>query len=171
MVHGEGNEIVLDEAIAVSRNLLIVAGITPANFGPVNDVKIHIGARCSFEKTRIQTFNSHAKINIGERCMFSYDINVYHTDGHPILSVETGEVLNKVRSLSIGNHVWVGAQATITKNVTIGDDCIVGWGAVVGHSFSEPNCVLAGNPAKIVKRGITWDANGAKHGYISGDKN
>lgn len=169
MVHGNGNEIIIEDGCAVSEELLIVAGISPANFGPVRDVHIRIGQRCSFENVRIQTFNSHASVDIGECCMFSYGINVYQTDGHPVLSVETGEVLNKVRNLDIGNHVWVGANATITKNVTIGHDCIVGWGAVVSRSFPEPFCAVAGNPAQVVKRGITWDTNGAKFGYIDNE--
>ncbi len=169
MVHGSDNEIIIGDGCAVSNELLIVAGITPANFGPVKDVHIHIGQRTSFENTRIQTFNSHARIAVGERCMFSYGINLYQTDGHPVLSVETREVLNRVGNMCIGNHVWVGANATITKNVTIGDESIVGWGAVVSRSFPESHCVLAGNPARIVKQGVTWDANGAKYGYIDNE--
>lgn len=169
LIHGSGNEIIIDEGLSVNSELLIVAGIPPANFGPVTDVHIRIEKNCSFEDTRIQTFNSHAVINIGERCMFSYGINVYHTDGHPVLDATTGKVLNKVKDMRIGNHVWVGAHATITKNVTIGDDCIIGWGAVVGKSFPEPNCAIAGNPATIIKRGCTWDSNGALHGYISNE--
>lgn len=166
LLHGDGNEITIGEGLAIADELLIVAGIEHANFGPVQDVHIHIGKQCGFENVSIQTFNSHAQIYIGENCMFSYGINVYHTDGHPVLSVETGKVLNKVRKLHIGNHVWVGAQVTINKNVTIGDDCILGWGAVVSRSFPEANCAIAGNPAQVVKRGITWDANEARHGYI-----
>lgn len=169
LIHGDENDITIGEGVAVADELLIVAGITPSNFGPVRDVHISIGQGTSFENTRIQTFNSHARIDIGERCMFSYGINVYQTDGHPVLSVETGEVLNKVRDMKIGNHVWVGAQATITKNVSIGDDCIVGWGAVVSRSFPEPNCAIAGNPATVIRRGVTWDANGARHGYIDNE--
>lgn len=169
LIHGSGNEVNIDDGLSVNSELLIVAGIPPANFGPVTGVHIHIGKNCSFEDVRIQTFNSHAGINIGERCMFSYGINVYHTDGHPVLDATTGKVLNKVKDMRIGNHVWVGAHATITKNVTIGDDCIIGWGGVVGKSFPEPNCAIAGNPATIIRRGCTWDSNGALHGYISNE--
>lgn len=45
----------------------------------------------------------------------------------------------------------------IGKNTKIPDDSIVGWGSIVTKVFHEPNIILAGIPAKIVKRGINWD--------------
>ena len=51
----------------------------------------------------------------------------------------------------IGNNVWVGAQAVILKGVTIGDDSVVGTSAVV-TSDVPAGVVVAGNPARIVKR-------------------
>ena len=43
------------------------------------------------------------------------------------------------------------------KNVKIADNSIVGWGSIVTKEFNEPNVIIAGIPAKIVKRGINWD--------------
>ena len=51
----------------------------------------------------------------------------------------------------IGKGVWVGANATITPGVTIGDDAIVAAGAVVTKDV-EAGTVVAGVPAKVVKR-------------------
>lgn len=45
----------------------------------------------------------------------------------------------------------------IGKNTKIPDNSIVGWGSIVTKVFNEPNIILAGIPAKIVKRGINWD--------------
>lgn len=101
--------------------------------------------------------------------MFSFSTTVFNTDAHAILDVETGAVLNRAKKLEIGNHVWVGAHATIMKNVYIADDCIVGWGSVVSGKYNEQHCALAGNPAQIVKHGITWEANGAQCGYIENE--
>ena len=39
----------------------------------------------------------------------------------------------------------------------IADNSIVGWGSIVTKEFNEPNVIIAGIPAKIVKRGINWD--------------
>lgn len=70
--------------------------------------------------------------------------------------------------------MWVGYNATILKNTFIPDDCVVGWGAVVSSQYTPflhhrkknfRGFVIACNPAKIVKNGITWDSNGS-NGYI-----
>ena len=51
----------------------------------------------------------------------------------------------------IGKGVWIGANATITPGVTIGDHAIVAAGAVVTKDV-EAGTVVAGVPAKVVKR-------------------
>lgn len=51
----------------------------------------------------------------------------------------------------IGNNVSLGANVTIIGNVHIGDNVIVGAGAVVVKDVPS-NCVVAGNPAKIIKK-------------------
>ena len=51
---------------------------------------------------------------------------------------------------TIGNNVSLGASVTIIGNVHIGDNVIVGAGSVVVKDVPD-NCVVAGNPAKIIK--------------------
>ena len=52
--------------------------------------------------------------------------------------------------IKIGNHVWVGAGATILKGVTVGDHAIIGGGSIVTKDV-PPYAVVVGNPAKVVK--------------------
>lgn len=54
--------------------------------------------------------------------------------------------------IKIGKHCWIGMGAVILPAVELGDYTIVGANAVVTKSFSEGYCVLAGNPAKIIKQ-------------------
>jgi len=42
----------------------------------------------------------------------------------------------------------------INKNTKISDDSIVGWGSIVTKKFEDKNIIIAGTPAKIVKRNI-----------------
>ncbi|MBK8992745.1 MAG: acyltransferase [Gammaproteobacteria bacterium] len=58
--------------------------------------------------------------------------------------------------IRIGNNVWIGDRATVLKGVTIGDNSIVGAGAVVARDVPA-NVVVAGNPARVVKE---LDPNG-----------
>lgn len=51
----------------------------------------------------------------------------------------------------IGNYVEILPNAVITGDVTIGDHCVIGPGAVVFKSIPD-NCVVVGNPAYILKK-------------------
>ncbi len=53
----------------------------------------------------------------------------------------------------IGRNCFIGGRSLILPGVEIGDGCIVGAGAVVTKSV-PPGCIVAGNPAQILKRDI-----------------
>ena len=58
--------------------------------------------------------------------------------------ITTGQVV-------IGDDVWIGANAVVLPNVSIGRHCVVAAGAVVTKDVPD-GCVVAGVPAKIIKR-------------------
>ena len=58
----------------------------------------------------------------------------------------------KEESIKIGNDCWLGANSVILPSVQLGDHTIVAAGAVVTKSFMDENIILAGIPAKIVKK-------------------
>ena len=51
--------------------------------------------------------------------------------------------------VKIGNNVWFGENVSVCKGVTIGDNCIIGIGAVVTKDIPA-NSVAAGVPAKVI---------------------
>lgn len=51
----------------------------------------------------------------------------------------------------IGKNAWIGAGATILPGVTIGDNAVVGAASVVTRDV-EPDTIVAGNPAKFIRR-------------------
>jgi len=53
--------------------------------------------------------------------------------------------------IRIGAHCWFGMHAVVLPGVQLGDYTIVGAGAVVTKNFPDGYCVLAGNPAKIIR--------------------
>ena len=51
----------------------------------------------------------------------------------------------------IGNNVQIGANAIIIGDISIGDGCQIGAGSVVLKDL-EPNSVVVGNPARVIRR-------------------
>lgn len=156
---GTDCEVTLGEGIAIGDSLDIVVGQDHPNFGEVRACRVSIGADTSFGSASLVSYNSNSSIAIGEKCMVAFAVNIYNTDAHPIVDAATGKILNNPKDLVIGNHVWIGAHATILKNTHIADDSIVGWGSVVAGVFTRPNVAICGNPARIVTRegrAIDW---------------
>lgn len=89
--------------------------------------------------------------------MFSWGIKIFASDTHAIYSSENKKLLNWGKEIIIGNHVWICMDATILKNSRIPPNSIVGASAVVAGNFQEENSILAGNPARVVKRQVHWD--------------
>jgi len=56
------------------------------------------------------------------------------------------------KPIRIGKHCWIGIGAVILPEVELGDFTIVGANAVVTKSFTQGFCIIAGNPAKVIKQ-------------------
>jgi acetyltransferase-like isoleucine patch superfamily enzyme len=54
----------------------------------------------------------------------------------------------------IGDNCFLGMRSIILPGIKIGNEVIVGAGSVVTKDVPS-NCIVAGNPAKIIKEGIT----------------
>lgn len=59
----------------------------------------------------------------------------------------------------IGRNCFVGAHAIVLAGVRIGDECIIGCGAVVTRDVPS-HSIVAGNPAKVIRSGIRTRAWG-----------
>ena len=97
------------------------------------------------------------ELHIGKDCMISAGVIIFG-DGHSVLDYATKKVINLPKApILIGDHCWLGMQTTFLKGAQIPNDCIVGFKSLVTKPFTTEHCVIAGNPAKIVKEGISWD--------------
>lgn len=89
------------------------------------------------------------KVKIGDNCLIAPQVGIY-TAMHPMEREVRVSGLELGKPITIGNDCWIGGHAVINPGVTLGDNVIVGSGAVVTKSFPS-NVVIAGNPAKIIK--------------------
>lgn len=58
----------------------------------------------------------------------------------------------KGKNIVIGSNSWIGMNSVLLPGVRLGPNTIVGAGSIVTKSFREGNIIIAGNPAKIIKR-------------------
>jgi acetyltransferase-like isoleucine patch superfamily enzyme len=117
---------------------------------------LDIGAESSFEHVHLAVTESGSSMKIGRDCMFAYDIDVRTGDSHSIIDINSRARINYAKDVSIGNHVWVAAHCVILKGAIIPNESVVATGSVVTRQFSQPGIVIAGNPAQVVKEGVTW---------------
>jgi len=66
----------------------------------------------------------------------------HHFEDHNVLICKT---------IHVKKNVWIGARATILPGITIGENSVIAGGAVVTKDV-EPNVVVGGNPARVLKR-------------------
>ncbi|WP_455281684.1 DapH/DapD/GlmU-related protein [Cupriavidus necator] len=92
-------------------------------------------------------------VSIGENCLIGANVIIFDTDFHPVEPLERrSKPIESARNkpVVIENNVFIGANSIVGKGVSIGDNSVVGAGSVVMTSVPA-NCVVAGNPAKIVR--------------------
>ena len=104
---------------------------------------------------------AYKKIKIGRNCQIASSTLIADTDFHPVDPIIRRKQVEgspfsyddvKKDEVILGDNVWVGWNSTILKGVQIGENSIVGAGSVVVKGIYPEGVVLAGNPAKIIKK-------------------
>ncbi len=116
---------------------------------------LQVGQGTSMVEVHIAVTEPGSKVLIGEDCMFANDIDIRSGDSHSIVDAASGERLNFAEDVVIGNHVWIAPHVVVLKGVQIGDHSVVATGSIVTKSC-PPNSLIAGNPARVVRTGISW---------------
>jgi acetyltransferase-like isoleucine patch superfamily enzyme len=127
-----------------------------ANLRVGQDSRIVIGPNVSCTNKVGMSAVEGTSITVGPDVMFASDNQVRTDDGHPIFDVVTGKRVNVSASIDIGAHVWVAWGAMLLAGSTVGEGSVVGMGAIVKGRFPN-NCVIAGVPARVVRRDIAWE--------------
>ena len=86
-------------------------------------------------------------ISIGDNCLITHGVTILSHDGSLRL---TNPGVDRAGTVRIGNNVFIGVNAIILRNITIGDNSVIAAGAVVIMDV-PPATVVAGNPARVIK--------------------
>lgn len=100
------------------------------------------------------TINATKEIIIGDNVTVGSGCLISDTDSHSLFKIDRrnntyGNCISK--PIHIGNDVFIGARSIILKGVTIGEGAVIGAGSVVVKDVPS-NTIVAGNPARIVKK-------------------
>ena len=116
------------------------------------------GKQISIGKRFFANFNftvlDEARVTIGDDCFIGPNVSIY-TACHSTDPVERNSRQEWARPVTIGHNVWIGGSVTILPGVTVGDNSIVGAGAVVTKDVPA-NVIVVGNPARVLRQ-ITDD--------------
>lgn len=100
------------------------------------------------------TISVMKSVRIGKGSLLASNVQIYDNPSHPLDPDRRrrgeGVKLEEAKPVIIGENVWIATGALILSGVTIGDNSVVGAGAVVTKSV-PPNTLVAGNPARIIR--------------------
>lgn len=113
------------------------------------DSRIVIGGDSRVNGAGIQAYT---EITIGPRAILGSTI-IFDTDFHPLDPARRHDPDAPIACapIRIGKNVWIAGQTAVLKGVTIGDNSVVAYRAVVTTDV-PPNVVVGGNPARIIKK-------------------
>jgi len=106
---------------------------------------LSIGSGCHFGKGCVVVARN--EITIGPGCQIAEHVTIRDQDHRILPDHSIAESGFETAPISIGEDVWIGAGAVITRGVSIGDRAIVGAGAVVTKDIA-PGSRVAGVPAR-----------------------
>ena len=138
VVRGPGRVLIGDDVTIGMR-------VTPWTYH--QDAVITIGNRCFLNGTR---FGCASEIWIGADSIVA-EAHVLDTNFHSTARDRwSPEARPRVAPVRIERNVWIAANAGILPGTRIGENSVVGFGAVCAGEYSADS-VIAGNPARVVR--------------------
>ena len=108
--------------------------------------------------------SARTRVEIGDGSLLAHGVQVFDNDTHPLDPAEREAHFRTILKLdprrgftvasspvAIGRRCWIGFGAAVMKGVSMADGSIAAAGAVVTADVPS-HCIVAGNPARIVRR-------------------
>lgn len=95
------------------------------------------------------------RVIIGNNVLISWDVLIMDTDSHPIRN-RSEKVINPDRPVVIGDNVWIGCRAVLTKGATIKANSVIAAGTLAHKKYAKENVLIGGFPGTIIMSEIVW---------------
>ncbi|WP_454439706.1 acyltransferase [Thauera mechernichensis] len=89
-------------------------------------------------------------VSIGHDVIISWGVFISDSDWHEISWDQ------HTKPIDIGDRVWISHDVSVLKGTTIGNGCVVGAKSLLSNSMYPDNSLIAGTPAKIVRKDVFW---------------
>lgn len=120
-----------------------------------NDSTFFIGRDNNLSSPININIQEHQNVIIGAGGSISSGVNIRTSDIHPIYDFQSKERINHAKSVFIGDHVWIGHLAYISRGAKIGSGSIVENCSFIPHNAKiYSNSLIVGNPARIEKSNV-----------------
>lgn len=164
--NGKNNIFVCDENVIINNAILTFKGDNAIvyvrsnlNNNLILDIyhnsTVFIGKDVLMGHSIVLNILENQNLIIGDDCMIGNQVNIFTSDYYPIYSSKDKKRMNFSSSIFIGDHVWIGRFAYISKGDKIGSGSII-----ADKSFLQPyqkiksNLYIGGNPARIIKKDV-----------------
>ena len=122
--------------------------------GHGSKIRCHEGEVSIGDKTVLGqecTISAYQHVSIGEQCILADRVMLIDFD-HNVAETERPIRVQGIykRDTRVGSNVWIGHAAQILRGVTVGDNAIIGAGAVVTKDVPA-NAVVGGVPARLLR--------------------
>ncbi len=142
-------------SIIIQDNTTVIGKLDIAG----NSSHISIGRNVIFTNlnTRLFAQEDNISITIGHDCLIGECI-MRTSDSHSIIDRNTNIRINLPESIDIGDRVWIAQDVKILKGVEIANEVVIEAGSTVVKPITQNYSIHAGNPAKLIKENVIWNA-------------
>ena len=112
-----------------------------------NNIKFHVDDLNNFQSPGLYLQNFAGTIRLGRGTYIAPNVGII-TANHDPSDLDRHVPAEDV---NIGDQCWIGMNSVVLPGVTLGPRTIVGAGSVVTKSFPDGHCIVAGNPARVIR--------------------
>ena len=131
--------------LEIGDKVRIWSNIHPSQFYVARQAHLTVGDGCFINGAFIAVCR---RVSIGKNCFLG---PMAHVQDSPFFGLGAGQAAAHARPVIIEDEVWLASHCSVMAGVRIGRGAVVAVGAVVVEDV-PPYCVVAGNPARVVKQ-------------------